>query len=91
MCALADPNADVQIVSGDPSASDGAWIVEVDGIRIRVVTEGGIPTETSVITMFTGDPDRLLSLEATASDAVNDMIAYFDASKGFGYHPDVVA
>lgn len=84
-----DSNAQVTLVSGDPS-SDDTWTVEVDGCRVRLRVEGGRITDWSFESSFTGDPDNGTTIFLTAEAAVLDAIEYHNTCKGFGNHPDVV-
>lgn len=84
-----DPNAKVEILTGDPS-SDDTWGLRVDGYLIRVVVRDGQVTDTMFAEAFAGYPDNGNILLRTAEVAVLDAIEFHDTCKGFGNHPDVV-
>ncbi len=84
----ADPNAKVHVLAGDPEGDD-TWEVEVDGRHVRVAVENGEVVDTTFTEMFRGDPDNASVIMRTANEAVREAIERHNASKGFGYSPDV--
>lgn len=85
----------MRILNGDPSG-DGEWEVETDwsptvsGYRAVVVVRDGEVVDSRYVAEYPTNPHNYTTYLHAAEEAVADAIAFHRATKGFGWHPDVV-